>query len=254
MRVRTGVARSSICCPIADDVCSQRVDEGDGMCAEVGQSTRYATRRATMYYHDPLVGVCRAFVYAGCGGNANRFATRNECALYCQPIIKCAIGDPLFDSVMKNRLAACHEDAHCPREYACEAAAQRRVCCPSRAAVCALALNEGRLCPIAKPSTRWRMDAASGRCVEFTYDGCEGNLNTFASVEHCNEFCYGPCPGGALAHVNAFTGQSQLCEPPFDDVCPAGFVCSQTSVGTSLCCAQPPVCPQVRPSIAARIV
>lgn len=36
------------------------------------------------WYHDPSTGVCRPFVYGGCGGNANRYASLKECQSACR--------------------------------------------------------------------------------------------------------------------------------------------------------------------------
>lgn len=35
------------------------------------------------FWHDPSTGQCESFVYGGCGGNANRFATLAECQTTC---------------------------------------------------------------------------------------------------------------------------------------------------------------------------
>ena len=37
------------------------------------------------FYYDPSIGKCREFVYGGCEGNLNRFATREECSAKCYP-------------------------------------------------------------------------------------------------------------------------------------------------------------------------
>ncbi|MCL4162253.1 UNVERIFIED_CONTAM: hypothetical protein GTU68_027586 [Idotea baltica] len=63
-------------------------------------------------------------------------------------------------------------------------------------------------CRAAMP--RWYYDASQGRCVGFTYGGCNGNANRFSSVEHCERQCgkytnraicelprdFGPCSDG----------------------------------------------------------
>jgi hypothetical protein len=38
---------------------------------------------APSYYHDARTGLCTPFVYGGCGGNDNRFATQEECQAAC---------------------------------------------------------------------------------------------------------------------------------------------------------------------------
>jgi len=35
------------------------------------------------FWHNPETGLCEPFVYGGCGGNANRFATRDDCLAAC---------------------------------------------------------------------------------------------------------------------------------------------------------------------------
>ena len=46
-----------------------------------------------MYFHNPLTGVCEPFVYGGCGGNDNRFETREACQAACRG------GTPDMDAV-----------------------------------------------------------------------------------------------------------------------------------------------------------
>jgi hypothetical protein len=38
------------------------------------------------WYHDPSTGICRPFVYGGCGGNANRYASLADCQKACPGI------------------------------------------------------------------------------------------------------------------------------------------------------------------------
>lgn len=36
---------------------------------------------------------------------------------------------------------------------------------------------------------RWYFDNIQGRCEIFSYSGCDGNFNNFASVEECQKLC-----------------------------------------------------------------
>lgn len=35
------------------------------------------------YFHNTKTGECEQFVYGGCGGNENRFNTKEDCEAYC---------------------------------------------------------------------------------------------------------------------------------------------------------------------------
>lgn len=61
---------------MAPDPCSLPLDEGS--------CTAYTLR----WYHRAVAGsteACHPFVYGGCGGNANRFGTREACERRCSP-------------------------------------------------------------------------------------------------------------------------------------------------------------------------
>ena len=51
------------------------------------------------WYHDPTTGICRPFVYGGCGGNANRYSSLADCQKACPG------GAPNYD--------ACAQDSDC---------------------------------------------------------------------------------------------------------------------------------------------
>uniref|UniRef100_A0A8V5HH38 Uncharacterized protein n=1 Tax=Melopsittacus undulatus TaxID=13146 RepID=A0A8V5HH38_MELUD len=59
------------CCLPAAEPCSLPLDEGG--------CRRYTLR----WYHSQSGAECRPFVYSGCGGNSNRFDSREECELRC---------------------------------------------------------------------------------------------------------------------------------------------------------------------------
>lgn len=53
------------------DICS--LDEDRGSCNNM----------TTKYFYDRVNGVCRQFMYGGCGGNENRFSSKKECEQQC---------------------------------------------------------------------------------------------------------------------------------------------------------------------------
>jgi len=53
------------------DVCNQP--------PETGRCRAYFRR----YYYDPANKSCQLFIYGGCGGNENRFETKEECEARC---------------------------------------------------------------------------------------------------------------------------------------------------------------------------
>ncbi len=61
------------CFPLPPGICLQKMDPGpcDGV--------------ERVYYFNPRTGMCEAFEYGGCGGNRNRFASKEECLRSCDP-------------------------------------------------------------------------------------------------------------------------------------------------------------------------
>jgi hypothetical protein len=114
----------------AIDACEQRIDPGPCNAA----IPRWA--------FDADQGTCVTFVYGGCQANGNNFATEAEC------------------------LASCG----------------------ARVDVCELPAEVGP-CDGAFP--RWFHHSASGRCEQFSYGGCEGNANNFATLADCQGACLG---------------------------------------------------------------
>uniref|UniRef100_A0A3Q3FVJ0 Si:dkey-117n7.5 n=1 Tax=Labrus bergylta TaxID=56723 RepID=A0A3Q3FVJ0_9LABR len=55
----------------AADRCLEPMSEGS--CSEY----------ALLWYFHPRSGKCRPFLFGGCGGNRNRFSSRQECQSWC---------------------------------------------------------------------------------------------------------------------------------------------------------------------------
>ncbi|VDL66288.1 unnamed protein product [Nippostrongylus brasiliensis] len=88
------------------------------------------------FYYDDASKLCRSFTFTGCGGNENNFKTKGECTQFCSSEIICPRGDPHPDRYSINKIATCHENKHCPRNYTCTARfGKKGACCPSRGAL-----------------------------------------------------------------------------------------------------------------------
>ncbi|KAM6470386.1 collagen alpha-1(VII) chain [Liasis olivaceus] len=56
-----------------DDLCTLHLEEGT--------CSKYTLR----WYYNKKVLECRPFLYSGCGGNSNRFSSKEDCELHCKP-------------------------------------------------------------------------------------------------------------------------------------------------------------------------
>lgn len=123
-----------------------------------------------------VTGKCEAFWYGGCRGNANRFETKQECMQRC--------GSPAASSSVSLVKARSEDDS------------RARCKLPSDVGFCR-AFTE-----------RFYYDDAEQRCKLFSWGGCMGNSNNFATAQECLAACRPPRnPTGAA---------------PEDDTLPAG--------------------------------
>jgi len=117
---------------------------------------------APSYSYNSESGACEYFLYGGCRGNGNRFASEEECLDRCSNRTKGQNG------VETSRSA--DEEFKLPEHCTLEAAVG-----PCRAS---------------KP--RYFYNSAAGECQPFAYGGCRGNRNNFESVEECEGQCKNP--------------------------------------------------------------
>ncbi|XP_065281484.1 papilin-like [Dermacentor albipictus] len=98
-------------------------------------------------------GQCEQFIYGGCQGNKNNYPTRMACETSCL-----------------RRLMSLNLNATIPvHNFAC--------------------LKESDAGPCRAFITRYYFNTTTKTCEEFTYGGCEGNLNNFETVEICKASC-----------------------------------------------------------------
>lgn len=132
------------------------------------------------YYYNRLSKKCEYFIWSGCGGNSNRFESRESCEKQCR-VLKVKRGsehnakrcDPLC-----NKGCKLTDGCNCPTcHYS------------SRKNVCNLPAVRGH-CRALLP--RWRYDPTTGKCTEFKFGGCNGNGNNFRTLQQCVKTCGRP--------------------------------------------------------------
>ncbi|XP_021920303.1 carboxypeptidase inhibitor SmCI-like isoform X2 [Zootermopsis nevadensis] len=137
------------------------------------------------YYFNRKSRTCESFVWGGCGGNNNRFETRDSCEKNCQ--------DRKADVASEQIVKTCNPDVEPPVcNRGCRLIKDSNSCpkcdCISHKNVCGLPAVRGH-CRALLP--RWRYDPATGKCAEFKFGGCDGNGNNFMTEPQCMKTCGG---------------------------------------------------------------
>lgn len=97
----------------------------------------------------------------------------------------------------------------CPANYYCYYDGTTYGCCPTQgnceptishctslaAYTCSLGSKSGAVCGPAV--TRWYYDSTSRTCQTYSFNGCDGNSNNFATQQDCKDYCrVESCPDG----------------------------------------------------------
>ncbi|GBP58336.1 Papilin [Eumeta japonica] len=118
--------------------------------ASVGDCANYQER----WYYDTSNKRCQQFYWGGCGGNANNFASENNCTRRCAEAVETT-------TTTTTTFQPTQDD-------------------------CFLAAEAG---PCSGAETRWAYEPRAGACRPFAYGGCGGNGNNFPSLENCQDRC-----------------------------------------------------------------
>lgn len=171
-----------------------------------------------VYWHNPDTGVCELRSYGGCDGNANRYATAEECVNACNgtPPLNCesngvtyAPGEPLPN------------DGDCGGCWCDEAGSGGIRCltiqCFETPSFCSQPFDAG-VCNAAFPV--FSFNPATGQCDSQVYGGCGGNTNRFETMEACQGACLAPL--GAACQVGGVvypSGAEGIQEPTSCNTC-----------------------------------
>ncbi|XP_033162682.1 papilin isoform X2 [Drosophila mauritiana] len=179
------------------------------VCAEPPEAGE-CDNRTTAWFYDSENMACTAFTYTGCGGNGNRFETRDQCERQCgefkgvdvcnEPVTTGPCTDWQTKYYFNTASQACE-----PFTYGgCDGTGNRfsdlfecqTVCLAGREPrvgsakeICMLPVATGRCNGPSVHERRWYYDDAAGNCVSFIYAGCSGNQNNFRSFEACTNQC-----------------------------------------------------------------
>ncbi|XP_037577290.1 boophilin-H2 isoform X3 [Dermacentor silvarum] len=123
-----------------------------------------------MWWFNVESGRCEQFFYGGCGGNENKYETKEQCEENClaeKPILRpYPHVEPLVgmteDFASASVASVCHKPPHTG---------------PCKASM-----------------PRFYYDANTKSCRPFVYGGCQSNGNNFESHRDCMFFCASPMP------------------------------------------------------------
>ncbi|CAG9534594.1 unnamed protein product [Cercopithifilaria johnstoni] len=217
------------CCPTRAYTC--QLSSSKGVTCDTGSSYRY--------FYNSQTQECESFLYNGCDGNSNNFATYEECESYCGVSSCPNSGAPKRNEFGKQ--INCSSTVSCPSTHECTSLTSGSSvvsrCCPKRAYICSLPPQQGNSCNMSSV-IRFYFNVANKGCIEFTYNGCGGNLNNFATLEQCNNFCLSSaCTSGDTVYINKSTHMPFECKTGVKDSCPSNFACTYDEIfGRSVCC------------------
>nr|XP_042905073.1 papilin [Parasteatoda tepidariorum] len=172
---------------------------------EIGTCSEFRER----WYYDYENGQCHRFMFSGCDGNENNFASFYECEKRCgrdttsEPpqdlefkTEYCFLGqDPGPCNIADVNWYYDSSDGVCKEFYygGCKGNQNRfktrkecETSCFQAQDVCSLAMVKG---PCSGSFTQWYYDKEQEDCIEFLFTGCQGNANRFNSKESCYQRC-----------------------------------------------------------------
>ncbi|XP_067288679.1 papilin-like isoform X2 [Pseudorasbora parva] len=150
-----------------------------------------------MWAFDSSAGKCVPFTYGGCKGNGNKFDSQKECEELCGVMLRKACkskpdSGPCFGNFQRffynSSVMTCETFTYGGCKGNQNNFVTEKKCLQScrTEAACRLPIHVG---PCRAHIPMWAFDSSAGKCVPFTYGGCEGNGNKFNSQKECEEQC-----------------------------------------------------------------
>uniref|UniRef100_A0A914W5J1 BPTI/Kunitz inhibitor domain-containing protein n=1 Tax=Plectus sambesii TaxID=2011161 RepID=A0A914W5J1_9BILA len=176
----------------------------------------------TRWYFDPATGSCATFQYGGCEANDNNFASQTECERSCvtedeelpDDELASVCTEPMqpgpcrgrytkywFNKVARRCETFTYGGCSKNNNHFATLADCREVCggggrskrshrVQSTPSLCKERGDYGMGNCIGKGDvSKWFYNSLYGTCELFTYSGCGGNLNNFASWKECHKVC-----------------------------------------------------------------
>ncbi|XP_055847560.1 papilin isoform X2 [Episyrphus balteatus] len=169
--------------------------------AEAGDCDEYLHR----WFYNAAEGICDQFIYRGCGGNNNNFASEKECEDSCFYVHSTCSLPPIYGRCTDNT-TRWHYDEQSKRCFEFEFSGCRGnrnnfvneqecmdYCTEYDAETnpdenqCNLPLERGSGCN--DNILSWYYNKESQQCQYFYYAGCNGNENRFESQDQCERKC-----------------------------------------------------------------
>lgn len=157
------------------------------------------------YYYNSKKSKCETFIYTGCDGNGNNFKTLAECSQTCEDDFV-----DIFNFKDKTSILERNKITHINKEK--EEASKSNIISHMNAFEVRqlgemkhfqnpnnISNKEPNEICLLKPETgpckalfrKFYFDSEQKKCSKFIYGGCQGNSNSFNSVEECELACGG---------------------------------------------------------------
>ncbi|XP_064648807.1 papilin-like [Lineus longissimus] len=137
----------------------------------LGPETGPCKAAFTYYYYNPSTGKCEAFLYGGCKGNGNRFATVGMCEMICAMSV---VDEGTVVPVTPSPSTAPDD---------------KKVNITSVVLPVDICLLDVEIGPCRAVFRNFFFNSKTSKCEEFLYGGCKGNGNRFLTVGMCEMIC-----------------------------------------------------------------